>query len=205
MCAGAPCGRLARMSFLYYLVGAPGSGKRTVGKALSALTGAALLDNHLFNDPVFTAFGVDGVSPVPPELFDLAEEVRQVGLRALRLSPPARSHILTNYLSRVEEGEEVVAELRVLARERGVPFVPVWLDCPLPELERRMGLPERRERLKLRDPLILRGLLERGGVMDAPADALVLDTSRLEPHEAARRIVAFAAGVAGAGMLANPA
>lgn len=185
------------MSHLFYLVGAPGSGKRTVGKELSALTGAALLDNHLFNDPVFTAFGVDGVSPVPPELFDLAEEVRQVGLRALRLAPPARSHILTNYLSRVEEGEEVVAELRALARERGAAFVPVWLECPLPELEARMEQPERRERLKLRDPLILRGLLERGGVMDAPADALVLNTSRLDPQEAARRIVAFAGAVSG--------
>ncbi len=187
------------MSHLFYLVGAPGSGKRTVGKALSALTGAALLDNHLFNDPVFTAFGVDGLSPVPPELFDLAEEVRQVGLRALRLAPPARSHILTNYLSRVEEGEAVVAELRALAQERGAAFVPVWLVCPLPELEARMAHPERRERLKLRDPLILRGLLERGGVMDAPADALVLDTTRLDPHEAARRIVAFAGSVSGAG------
>ncbi|MHA0040553.1 hypothetical protein [Deinococcus sp. PEB2-63] len=193
------------MSFLFYLVGAPGSGKRTVGKELSALTGAALLDNHLFNDPVFTAFGVDGVSPVPPELFDLAEEVRQVGLRALRLAPPARSHILTNYLSRVEEGEEIVAELRALARERGAAFVPVWLDYPLPELERRMGLPERHERLKLRDPVQLRDLLDRAGTLPAPPDALVLDTSHLEPLEAARRIVAFAAGVAGVGALANPA
>ncbi|WP_119674665.1 AAA family ATPase [Deinococcus sp. RM] len=193
------------MSHLFYLVGPPGSGKRTVGKALSALTGAALLDNHLFNDPVFTAFGVDGVSPVPPELFDLAEEVRQVGLRALRLAPPARSHILTNYLSRVEEGEAVVAELRALAKERGAAFVPVWLDCPLPELERRMGLPERHERLKLRDPAQLRDLLDRAGTLPAPADALVLDTAHLEPLEAARRIVAFAAGVAGVGALANPA
>ena len=120
-----------------------------------------------------------------------------VYLRALRLAPPTRSHILTNYLSRVEEGEEVVAELRALARERGAAFVPVWLECPLPELEARMGQPERRERLKLRDPLILRGLMERGGVMDAPADALVLDTACLDPHEAARRIVAFAGAVSG--------
>ena len=90
-----------------------------------------------------------------------------------------------------------MAELRALAQERGAAFVPVWLECPLPELEARMGQPERRERLKLRDPLVLRGLMERGGVMDAPADALVLDTARLDPQEAARRIVAFAGAVSG--------
>ncbi|PTA69041.1 hypothetical protein [Deinococcus arcticus] len=226
------------MSHLYYLVGPPGAGKRTVGLALSARTGAALLDNHLFNDPIFRAYGADGVSPLPDELFELAEVVRQAGLAALRLAPrhlsygfrkvPQRvtelfrpegagktadfreleehpalfrmlrkwtesvSHILTNHLSGEERGHEVVAQLRALAAERGVVFVPVWLACPQPELEARMGRPERTERLKLRDPELLRALLERGGTLAPPPDALVLNTAELHPDEAARRIVHFA-------------
>ena len=60
-----------------------------------------------------------------------------------------------------------------------------------------MGLPERAERLKLRDPAQLRELLARAGTLPPPADALVLDTSHLEPFEAARRIVAFAGAVSG--------
>ncbi|WP_221088327.1 AAA family ATPase [Deinococcus aquaedulcis] len=180
------------MSHLYYLVGPPGAGKRTVGLALARRTGAALLDNHLFNDPIFRAYGADGVSPLPDELFDLAETVRQAGLAALRLAPRHLSHILTNHLSGSERGQEVVAELRTLAAERGAAFVPVWLACPQPELEARMGRPERTERLKLRDPGLLRALLERGGTLPPPPDALVLNTAELAPDEAAEQIAAFA-------------
>ncbi|GGN34280.1 hypothetical protein GCM10010842_12750 [Deinococcus daejeonensis] len=205
MCAGAPRGRLAHMSHLYSLVGAPGSGKRTVGKALSALTGAALLDNHLTNDPVFLAAGVSGQEPVHEEVWALCFEVRRAVREATRHAPPTLAHIFTNYLTAEDREWANVARLRELAADRGVPFVPVWLDCPLPELERRMGLPERHERLKLRDPAQLRDLLDRAGTLPAPPDALVLDTSHLEPLEAARRIVAFAAGIAGVGALANPA
>jgi cytidylate kinase len=68
----------------------------------------------------------------------------------------------------------------------------VWLTCPLPELERRMLLPERAERLKLRDPAALRDLMVNAGNLPPPPDALVLDTSELLPAEAARRIATFA-------------
>ncbi|GGR86394.1 AAA family ATPase [Deinococcus sedimenti] len=183
------------MSHLYYLVGAPGSGKRTVGKALSALTGAALLDNHLTNDPVFLAAGVSGHEPVSDDVWALCFEVRRAVRAATLHAPPTLAHIFTNYLTAEDREWANVARLRELAAERGVPFVPVWLECPLPELERRMGLPERRERLKLRDPAQLRELLDRAGTLPPPADALVLDTSHLDPLEAARRIVAFAGAV----------
>ncbi|AKH16214.1 MULTISPECIES: hypothetical protein [Deinococcus] len=185
------------MSHLYYLVGAPGSGKRTVGKELSALTGAALLDNHLTNDPVFLAAGISGNEPVSDEVWALCFAVRQAIRTATLHAPPTLAHIFTNYLTAQDQEWMNVERLRQLATARGVPFVPVWLTCPLPELEQRMGLPERAERLKLRDPAQLRELLARAGTLPPPADALVLDTSHLEPFEAARRIVAFAGAVSG--------
>ena len=192
------------MSHLFYLVGAPGSGKRTVGKALSALTGAALLDNHLTNDPVFLAAGISGNEPVSDEVWALCFAVRQSVRTATLHAPPTLAHIFTNYLTAQDQEWMNVERLRQLAAARGVPFVPGWLTCPLPELEQRMGLPERAERLKLRDPAQLRELLARAGTLPPPADALVLDTSRLGPLEAARRIVAFAGGVPVADALASP-
>ena len=180
------------MSHLYYLVGPPGSGKRTVGKALSALTGAALLDNHLANDPVFYAAEVSGNGPVRDEVWELCFQIRRALRAATLLAPPNLAHIFTNYLTAEEREWRNVERLRELTARREVPFVPVWLTCPLSELEGRMTLPERAERLKLRDPAALRDLMDKAGNLPPPPDALVLDTSTLEPAVAARRIAAFA-------------
>lgn len=179
------------MSHLYHLVGPPGSGKRTVGQALAALTGAALPDNHLTNDPVFLAAGVTSGSDIPAEVWALCSTVRQTVWAAMLHAPPTQSHIVTSHLT-ADDGEwAALQRLRDLAARRGVPFVPVWLTCPLPELERRMLLPQRRGRLKLRDPLRLRQLLATAGTLPPPPDALVLDTAALGPAQAAGQIVAW--------------
>ncbi|MCP2013166.1 hypothetical protein L1280_000294 [Deinococcus sp. HSC-46F16] len=181
------------MAFLYLLVGPPGSGKRTVGTHLSRLTGAPLLDNHLTNDPVFHAFGLDGVRPVPPEAWPFASRVRAVVREAVAASPRELSHIFTIYLADQPGEAESLERFRALAAGRGATFVPVWLTCPVDELARRAALPERSVgRLKLRDPEGVRQVVTDKGLLPPPADALVLDTSTLSAEDAARRIMAFA-------------
>ncbi|MEQ4204019.1 hypothetical protein [Actinopolymorpha sp. B9G3] len=59
------------MLTITYLVGPPASGKLTIGLELSAMTGAALIDNHLINDPIFLAYGADGRTPLPEWIWDL--------------------------------------------------------------------------------------------------------------------------------------
>ncbi|GMA16786.1 hypothetical protein E5F05_16655 [Deinococcus metallilatus] len=177
---------------VYYLVGPPGSGKRTIGKQLARLTGAALLDNHLSNDPVFTAFGLDGQKPVPAQVWTLVKRVRAVVLEAALAAPRDVSHIFTNYLTNEEREWQFVQSLRGLASARGAAFVPVWLSCHTDELARRMTLPERAERLKLRDPEQLRELLEKAGNLPPPPDAIRIDTSTLAPADAALLIAAHA-------------
>jgi hypothetical protein len=76
-----------------------------------------------------------------------------------------------------------------MAAERRAQFVPVWLTCPEEELVRRVALPRRQVRQKLRDPDGLRQLLHTQGSLPAPPDALVLDTSTMSPHEAAKHII----------------
>ncbi|MFC5848977.1 hypothetical protein [Deinococcus petrolearius] len=177
--------RLRGRSELFLLVGPPGSGKRTVGLELARLTGAALLDNHLINDPIFAAFGADGVRPLPPEVWTYTRQVRDVVLSAVAHAPREVGHIFTMYLGRGEQEEAFVGRFRALAAARGAHFVPVWLDCGAEELARRMDRPERRERLKLRDPAALRRLLDEMGQQPAPAGALHLNTAELSPADAA--------------------
>ncbi|CAM3368587.1 AAA family ATPase [Deinococcus saxicola] len=180
------------MGCRFYLVGPPGSGKRTVSKALSTLTGAALLDNHLANDPIFLAAGVSSDGEVSAEVWELCFAVRKAIRAATLHAPPTLSHIFTNYLTAEEREWRNVDRMRELAAKRGVPFIPVWLTCPLPELERPMLLPERTERLKRRGPARLRELMKGAGNLPAPPDALILDTFMLTPEQSARRIAEYA-------------
>ncbi|GHG09657.1 hypothetical protein GCM10017783_22740 [Deinococcus piscis] len=179
------------MGHLFYLIGPPGSGKRTVGLELSQLTGAALLDNHIINDPVFTAFGADG-GALPPEIWTFTRRVREVVLEAVAAAPAELSHIFTNYLADLPGEAETIDQFAALARQRGAAFVPVYLTCPTEELLRRMPLPERRARLKPNDPAALQEVLDKSGVLPVPQGMLTLDTSRLSPQQAAQAIAACA-------------
>ncbi len=84
---------------VYHLVGAPGSGKRTVGLHLERLTGAVLLDNHLFRDAIYKLYGADGLRPIPDEIQALGTQVQLLGLEAAKLAPPDVSQIFTPYPS----------------------------------------------------------------------------------------------------------
>nr|WP_174257355.1 AAA family ATPase [Phytoactinopolyspora alkaliphila] len=171
------------------MVGPPAVGKHTIGSELADLTGAALIDNHLVNDPIFRAYGADGRTPLPDWVWELVERVREATMTAVTDARPEVSHIFTNYLSSEPEDEQFVQMLRDTAAGRGAQFVPVWLTCPEDELVRRVALPGRAERHKLRDADALRTILRTQGVLPAPPDALVLDTSAIPSPEAAQRIV----------------
>ena len=94
------------------------------------MTGAALVDNHLIGGPIFTAYGVDGYAPLPEWIWDLVGRVREATLEAATRAKPSTSHIFTNYLSNRPSEGQAVQELRAMAAERQVRFVPVWLTCP---------------------------------------------------------------------------
>jgi shikimate kinase len=179
---------LAAMPFILQLVGPPASGKRTIGVLVAERTGAALIDNHLVNDPVFTALGANGFGTLPPIAFDLARRVQTVVHDAVLAAPDGMSHIFTKFW--VDEPGDIAQEVRMraLATRRGVRFHPVWLRCNDDELHRRVELPERAARNKLRDASALQPLLTKRP-LPTPNDALVLDTTRLRPEDAADRIV----------------
>ena len=175
--------------FVFHLVGPPASGKRTVGLHLSRLTGAVLLDNHLFNDAVFKPYGADGLRPIPDEIHALAVKVREAGLAAARLAPPDIHQIFTSYLTNRPSGVEALQLVRDVAAARGATYVPVWLECNVDELARRVPLPDRLERAKLRDPQKLRELLATSNVLAPPRDAVRINTAALSPADSALLVV----------------
>ncbi|GGK16992.1 hypothetical protein GCM10008955_08050 [Deinococcus malanensis] len=179
---------------VYHLIGAPGSGKRTVGLELALLTGAVLLDNHLFRDAVYKPYGADGLRPIPAELQELGTRVWALGLQAARMALPDVQQIFTAYHNAQDKGAATAQRIREVAQARQAKYVPVWLECHTDELCRRLTLPERLQRAKMRDPDQLRRTLDTQGLLPPLPGALRIDTAVVSPAEAAR-LIASNAGV----------
>ena len=128
---------------------------------------------------------------MPPEAWTFASRMRAVLREAVQAAPRELSHIFTLYLTNQPGEAESLERFRALAAARGATFVPVWLTCDTEELARRMILPERAERLKLRDPEGLRTLLQQAGTLPPPPDAIRLDTAALAPADAALLIASY--------------
>lgn len=180
----------AAVTMIVQLVGPPACGKRTIGAALAQRCGAKLIDNHLINDPVFTALGVNGLGDLPPEAIPMAGRVRAIVHEAILAAPADISHILTNWLVDTPQDARAADDIRALAAQRRAHFYPVWLRCDLEQLRSRLSRPDRAVRNKLRDPSRVDDIVARG-TTPAPDDALQLDTSDGTPEVAADEIMAW--------------
>jgi len=187
--ARTPLRHTRAMPHVYYLVGPPAVGKLTVARELERRTGAIVVDNHLINDPVFVPMGLHRGEGVDIDATDrLRDRVREVVHVATELAPASFSHVFTNWLPDKPEAEALVQRLRLLAQRRGVGFVPVWLRADPDQLAARVVQADRSQRAKLMDADVLRTVLSRRQ-LPAPVDAIVLDTTRLQPHEVVDRIL----------------
>ena len=180
--------RTSAPTSLVYLLGSPGVGKRTVAEALSARTGAIVLDNHRINLPIMSLFNWDGRERLPPEVWGYVDAIRSTVLDALsEIAPRDASYVLTNAL---EVGFEAWFDrIEGIAHARGSVFVPVLLECDLEEQMRRVASEDRVARLKLSDPDRAREFIA-GTEFFRPTgpDALVLDTTHRSPDGTAAAI-----------------
>lgn len=179
------------MPVLYYLVGPPAVGKLTVATLLRERTGAALIDNHLVNDPVFVPLGADGTRPLPEGFGPLRERVVDVVHEAIAMAPRDVDHIMTNWLEDVPSDHAFLERVRALAAARDAQLVLAWLWATPETLLERVGSDDRRRRAKLRDADLLRAVLDRP-TLPAPPDAIEIDTTDLSPTTTVDRVLEFA-------------
>ncbi len=177
---------------IFLLVGHAGVGKLTTAKAIAALTGARIVDNHTVNNPIFNLIELYRSEPLPAVVWEQVADVRAAILETIAtLSPPQWSFIFT--LAAFDGAAEDIAiyhAIRETARRRGARFLPVRLTCRPSELVRRIVDPQRK--LMNKDVSAenaatdsLRPLL----AFDEP-QALSIDNTDLDPETIARRIVA---------------
>jgi deoxyadenosine/deoxycytidine kinase len=168
------------------LIGFAGTGKYTIGRELCERTGAKLIDNHLINNPIFKVVEADGITPLPPGVWDKVKTIRAIVYDAIReLSPPDLSFVFTIELIEGKPGEQKAFEdLANLAEVRNSLFVPVRLVCDVDELCRRITSPGREAMLKAISPEGARKKSSESEILktDDP-NQLTIDVTRKSPSE----------------------
>jgi shikimate kinase len=163
---------------LVFLHGPAASGKLTVGRELSRVTGYRLFHNHLIVDAVTAVFEFGSESFVR-----LREEMwlsvfREAALRGVS--------IIFTFAPERTVGETFVEEAIASVEGPGGRVLFVELTCPESELERRIEDSSRAEYGKLRSKALYQELRGAGAFdyPELPAD-LTIDTSERTPTEAA--------------------
>ncbi|WP_421725813.1 AAA family ATPase [Bauldia sp.] len=178
---------------IIYLTGHAGVGKLTVAQAIAESTGARIVDNHAVNNPIFRLIRLYRNEPLPDAVWDRVEEVRAAVLETIAtLSPADWSFVFTHVALDHPDDIAVYHAIRRTAERRDARFLPVRLTCDLDELIRRIAMPERRALLKDISPANAREDYQKPLLALDEPDAVDLDITRIDPTEAANRIVAAA-------------
>ena len=169
---------------LVIIYGAPGVGKLTTAKALAALTGFKLFDNHLSFDFVKALFDF----PTPPFL-RLLETVRLAAFEAAaREKLPGI--VFTFVYAAPDDDGFVQRMIQTVERNAGhVAFV--HLTCETGVHEGRVVAADRRNTGKITTVDSLRKMLTRSNLTGTIPwrEGLEIDNSALRADEVARRIV----------------
>lgn len=170
---------------LVYIHGPPASGKLTVAKALrEKLPSANLLENHAAID-----FARNVMDLSQPGFWELVFAVREHALSAAAIH---NVPLLIATACFTDPGDiRWLEDYTVLLTATQSELLPVWLECPTEELERRLGSPERVARGKLTDVDAFRAFMDGGRIVPVPQPNLMrIDTTSTSPEEAAASIVA---------------
>ena len=171
---------------LVYIYGPPAVGKLTVAGKLAAITGYPLFHNHLTVNAVNSVFEF-GTEPYNEVLHRLRLDVFRVAARS------GTSLIFTNNSawSGADPRRRFVAfasQARQAVEDEGGRALFVRLTAPLPVLEERVADETRLAHRKLVDVHRLRELVRAIDQSPIHQDDLTIDTSVIDPEEAAKTI-----------------
>ena len=167
---------------LILIHGAPATGKLTVARALSALGGVPLVDNHAAIDIARMAldFGADG-------FWELVHDLRVTTLRGLARANVARLIVTSAYSHPADE--PLVRDYEAAIGAYGGEIDPVYLSCSEGALMARVSSPERIQRGKIATPDGLRAYLAENDIAAIRHErCLHLSTESATPTETATTI-----------------
>jgi hypothetical protein len=166
---------------LLFLHGPAASGKLTVAREVCGLTGFRLFHNHLVVDMLLAVFQFGS-----PEFVALRE---RMWLDVFEAAAKNGISLVFTFAPEATVRPEFIANAVAAVERAGGEVCFVELRCPVAELERRMDAPSRHQWQKLKSVKMFRELRNKGANEFPPLPAgLVIDTSAMQPAEAAKRI-----------------
>jgi hypothetical protein len=166
---------------LLFLHGPAASGKLTVAREVCELAGFRLFHNHLVVDTLLAVFQFGS-----PAFVELRE---RTWLGVFEAAAKDGISLVFTFAPESTVRPEFIANAVAAVEGAGGEVCFVELKCPIAELERRMDAPSRHEWQKLKSVELFRELREKGANEFPPLPhGLVIDTSKVQPVEAARRI-----------------
>jgi hypothetical protein len=170
---------------LVFIHGPAGSGKLTVARELSRMTGLQLFHNHLTVDAVTAVFDFGS------EPFVRLRE--QIWLSVFREAAQRHVSLIFTFTPERTVRASFIADTLNAVTSAGGRVLFVELTCPMDELERRIEHASRAQFGKLRSLELFREL-NRTGAFEYPKlpdSGLSIDTSQTSPPQAAARICNF--------------
>lgn len=170
---------------LIFLHGPAAAGKLTVGRALQELTGFRLFHNHLVVDTLLAVFQFGS-----PSFVELRE---RTWLAVFGAAAEQKISTIFTFAPESTVNPAFIQRAADAVEQAGGEIHFVELTCPIDELERRLEEPSRAQFLKLRSVEVFRKLRESASnkFPPLPSSGLTIDTSRMKPDEAARKICDF--------------
>lgn len=153
-----------------FLHGPPAAGKLTTANALLARIPGRLFDNHAAIDVARTVFdfGARG-------FFELVQDVRVAVLDAA--GQQGVPLVVMTFVYAEPDDLPAYERFEAVVHRHGGQLLPVFLECPIEEIVRRVGNAERVARKKMTSEQSARDFLDRYKIVAVPRrDCLVLDS-----------------------------
>ena len=179
---GAMQGSAKRSTPLVVLYGSPASGKLTIARHLSGLTGLKLFHNHLTVDLLLSVFEFGS-----PAFVTLRE---QIWLSVMREAWAAKTGLIFTFTPERSVSEGFLNRLVAEATSGGAAVRLVEVVCSEEQIEQRLASSSRKQFAKLHSVEEYRKLSAEGvfAISTTVTPDLIIDTSVMAPEASAARI-----------------
>ena len=166
---------------LLFIHGPPGAGKLTTAKALLGRVPGRLFDNHAAIDVARTVYDFGA-----PGFWELVREVR---LSVLESAGRTNVALVVMTFVYVPEDLVIFQQFEACVKKHDGELLPVFLDCAVDELARRIDNPDRVARKKLTSAESLRATMAEDKIEPVPRACLMLNSEATDANANALAII----------------
>ncbi len=192
------------MNQIILLSGIAGTGKKTIGQAITEINPMfKLVHHHDYLDPILKLLNKNPKNINPDSIWwdlddngwESLKKARRVAFDTIAYACSADDSFVITYelLKNDIYHQAIFDEIKKLADIRNATFIPVRLICELEELLKRLCSHERKKYYKTQDVQLIKQRYSNTEVFQSRLkNELTIDVSSLSPEESAHKIISWA-------------